>query len=65
MTPLTPTAGATVHVIDDDATLRDALSFLLTSRGVAAELFASAEDFLLAYHNGMRGCVLTDVRMGA
>ncbi|MEQ1696456.1 MAG: response regulator [Hyphomicrobiaceae bacterium] len=58
-------ADAKVYVVDDDAALRDALSFLLRSRGVDAIGFESAEDFLAAYHAGLRGCVLTDVRMGA
>lgn len=56
---------AKVYVVDDDVALRDALSFLLRSRGVEAMGFASAEAFLAAYHPGLRGCVLTDVRMGA
>ncbi len=56
---------AKVYVVDDDAALRDALSFLLRSRGVEAVGFASAEAFLEAYHPELRGCVLTDVRMGA
>jgi two-component system, LuxR family, response regulator DctR len=56
---------AKVYVVDDDAALRDALSFLLRSRGVEAVGFSSAEGFLETYHPGLRGCVLTDVRMGA
>ena len=56
---------AKVYVVDDDAALRDALSFLLRSRGVEAVGFSSAEAFLEAYHPDLRGCVLTDVRMGA
>jgi two-component system, LuxR family, response regulator DctR len=58
-------SGAKVYVVDDDAALRDALSFLLRSRGVEAIGFSSAEAFLEAYHSELRGCVLTDVRMGA
>lgn len=57
--------NAKVFVVDDDAELRDALAFLLRSRGVEAAGFESAEAFLEAFHPGLRGCVLTDVRMGA
>ena len=53
-----------VHVVDDDAPLREALIFLLGSRGVAATGYDSAEAFLAAFSADMRGCVLTDVRMG-
>ena len=54
-----------VYVVDDDETLRDALAFLLRSRGVEAVGFSSAEAFLEAFHPELRGCVLTDVRMAA
>jgi two-component system, LuxR family, response regulator DctR len=54
-----------VYIIDDDTDLRDALTFLLRSRGVEASAFASAEAFLDVFSPSLRGCVLTDVRMGA
>jgi two-component system response regulator DctR len=53
-----------VFVVDDDAALREAIAFLLASRGLAAVMFASAEEFLAAYRADLRGCILTDVRMG-
>jgi two-component system, LuxR family, response regulator DctR len=53
----------TVYVVDDDTTLRDAILFLLASRGVSATAFASAEEFLAAFTLELRGCLLTDVRM--
>ncbi len=52
------------YIIDDDAALRDALSFLLQSRGVAVKAYGSAESFLTSFSDQMRGCILTDVRMG-
>lgn len=54
---------ATVHVVDDDDAIRDALSWLLRSRGVPARTWPSAEAFLAEYSDGMRGCVVLDVRM--
>jgi two-component system response regulator DctR len=54
---------ATVHVIDDDDAIRDALGWLLRSRGVPARSWASAEGFLAKYSGEMRGCVVLDVRM--
>jgi two-component system response regulator DctR len=53
------------YVIDDDDALRDALSFLLQSRGVAVATFASAEAFLAHFHRGLRGCILADIRMAS
>jgi two-component system, LuxR family, response regulator DctR len=64
MTAPSLTANSKVYVVDDDAGLRAALSFLLKSRQVEAVTFASAEAFLEAYSPQMRGCILTDVRMG-
>ena len=53
-----------VHLVDDDGPLRDGLIFLLGSRGLAAAGYESAEAFLAAFSLELRGCVLTDVRMG-
>lgn len=52
-----------VYVVDDDAALRDALSFLLSSRNVSTSTFASGEAFLEMFTPELRGCVLTDIRM--
>jgi two-component system response regulator DctR len=56
-------AAATVHVVDDDDAIRDALAWLLRSRGVPARTWPSAEAFLAEYSDGMRGCLVLDVRM--
>jgi two-component system response regulator DctR len=50
------------HIVDDDEAIRDALSFLLRSRGVAARAYPSGEAFL-AGAGDARGCVVLDVRM--
>ncbi len=54
----------TVHVVDDDEAIRDALAWLLKSRGLLARTWGSAEAFLAAYSDAMEGCILLDVRMG-
>lgn len=53
----------TIFLIDDDASVRDALSLLLSLHGHATATFASAEDFLAAFDPGWRGCVVADIRM--
>jgi two-component system response regulator DctR len=53
----------TVHVVDDDDAIRDALAWLLRSRGLSARTWASAEAFLAAWSEGLRGCLVLDVRM--
>lgn len=51
-----------IHVIDDDAGLREALAFLLDVNGFDAAFYASATEFLEALPVA-DGCVLTDIRM--
>lgn len=53
----------TVFVVDDDASVRDALALLLSLQGHATAVFASAEDFLGALQPGWRGVVVADIRM--
>ena len=54
---------STVFLVDDDASIRDALSLLISLKGLRAAVFASAEDFLEVYDTGWRGCLLTDLKM--
>jgi len=53
----------TVFVVDDDASVRDSLSLLLSLRGHPTATFASAEDFLGAVAPDWRGCLVLDIRM--
>lgn len=53
----------TVFIVDDDASVRDAISLLLSLRGYTTATFASAEDFLAAVQPEWRGCVVLDIRM--
>jgi len=53
----------TVFIVDDDEAIRDALSWLLQSRGVEAQGFESAETFLNQWTPDMGGCLLLDIRM--
>jgi RNA polymerase sigma factor (sigma-70 family) len=53
----------TVFIVDDDASVRDSLSLLLSLRGYVTATFASAEDFLSAVRSDWRGCVVLDIRM--
>lgn len=53
----------TVFVIDDNASVRDALRWLFSSVGLEAQTFASAQTFLDAGPTDGAGCVVADVRM--
>jgi len=54
---------ATVYVIDDDPSVRDALGSLIRSVGLSVETFASAQSFLSGDHRERAGCMVLDVRM--
>lgn len=52
-----------VYVIDDEESVRLALSDLLASAGLTARTYSCAADFLLEAGSLSPGCVLADVRM--
>lgn len=52
-----------VHVVDDDEAVRDSISMLLDTVGIAHRLYGSAVEFLDAHGAGTRGCVVLDIRM--
>ena len=54
---------ALVHLVDDDEAIRDALSWLLKSRGIPSHTYDSAENFLAAWTPQMQGCIVLDMRM--
>lgn len=66
---LTPTElarvqqGVLVRIVDDDASLRDALRFVLETEGWRVVDYRSANDFFRGDAPSVRGCVVMDVRM--
>lgn len=55
--------GTAVFVVDDDASVRDAVKTLLRSVGLRAEVFGSAEEFLQAGLSETPSCLVLDVRL--
>ena len=56
-------AGATIFVIDDDASMREALKNLLRSVGLEVEAFGTAQEFLSSRRSEALGCLILDVRL--
>jgi len=52
-----------VYVVDDDASVREALSSLLRSMGLEVEAYGSAEAFLLEPISERPACLVLDVRL--
>jgi FixJ family two-component response regulator len=55
--------GPMVFAIDDDASMREALSRLFRSIGMRAQVFASASEFLLFKRPDAPACLVLDVRL--
>src|SRR5690242_3161534 len=52
-----------VFSIDDDASMREALSRLFRSIGMRSQIFASAQDFLIFKRPDAPACLVLDVRL--
>jgi FixJ family two-component response regulator len=52
-----------VFVVDDDSSIRDALTSLLRSVGLRVETFESARAFLTRQPSDVPGCLVLDVRL--
>lgn len=52
-----------VFVVDDDASIREAVGSLLRSVGIKAQLIGSAQEFLTSPKPDVPACLVLDVRM--
>jgi FixJ family two-component response regulator len=52
-----------VHIIDDDVSLRSALSSLFRSMGIETQVYGSAREFLDSETRHAPGCLVLDVRL--
>ena len=53
----------TVYVIDDDASTRELISWLMKRHSIACETFAEPRSFLKAYRPGGAACLILDLNM--
>jgi FixJ family two-component response regulator len=54
---------ATVWVVDDDVSVREALGSLIRSAGLRVETFVSAQEFLVRARTDGPNCLVLDVRL--
>lgn len=59
----TTSEPASVYVVEDDASMRDSLSLMLSLLGYRSAVFASAEAFLDACREDWTGCLVADLRL--
>jgi FixJ family two-component response regulator len=60
---VTTQTDSMVFVVDDDASIRDAVRSLLKSVGLRSESFGSTEEFVRAVRPEMPSCLVLDVRL--
>jgi FixJ family two-component response regulator len=58
-----PPGVLTVYIVEDDASVRDALGLMLGLAGFRTAFFADAEAFLAARREDWTGCVVADLRL--
>ncbi|HZZ94627.1 MAG TPA: response regulator [Usitatibacter sp.] len=63
MTMQTPAIPGVIHVVDDDAAFRTAISRVLTAAGHRPKLYPSAADYLSSHDPEGPACVVLDLRM--
>jgi FixJ family two-component response regulator len=63
MTKVTPELQPIVFVVDDDPSLRNALTNLFRSVGLRAEVFGSAPEFLQSQLPDVPSCLILDIRL--
>ncbi len=58
-----PTEKRKVFIVDDDLSVRRALSILLRTYDFVVEAFSSAEEFFSAVPSSLAGCLILDIHM--
>ena len=53
----------TVHLVDDDESIRRSVSFMLRTSGYLVKTYASGVEFLNEVKAAAPGCILLDVQM--
>ncbi len=53
----------TVYVVDDDASVRDSVCYLMESVGLTAKAYPSSIDFFDIYEDSGPSCLILDLRM--
>jgi FixJ family two-component response regulator len=63
VTEIAKTSGPQVFVVDDDLSMREALSSLIRAAGLSVETFSSGRTFLRRKRLDMPACLVLDVRL--
>ncbi len=60
---LLPADESTVYIVDDDASIRELMTWLMQANRIPVKTFANAQSFLDAYRPDSPGCLILDLYM--
>ncbi|MGB3071100.1 MAG: response regulator [Ottowia sp.] len=63
MTATASSLSPLIHLVDDDAAVRDSLALLIGTVGLRVETWADPQTFLAGFERGSIGAIVLDVRM--
>ena len=58
-----PDEKPTIHIVDDDPAVRDALGFVFSTEGYEVSGFENGDAFLAVAHDAPPSCVILDIHM--
>lgn len=61
--PTSPSPVPTVYIVDDDASIRELMTWLMQANGIPVVAFANAQSFLSVYQADAPGCLILDLYM--
>ena len=63
MTDSAPSLSPLIHLVDDDAAVRDSLSLLISTVGLRVQTWADPQSFMAGFDRASIGAIVLDVRM--
>ena len=63
MTDSTPSLSPLIHLVDDDAAVREGLALLISTVGLRVQAWADPQSFMAGFYRASIGAIVLDVRM--
>ena len=63
MTDSAPSLSPLIHLVDDDAAVREGLSLLIGTVGLRVQTWADPQSFMAGFDRASIGAIVLDVRM--
>ena len=63
MTDSTPSLSPLIHLVDDDAAVREGLALLISTVGLRVQTWADPQSFMTGFDRASIGAIVLDVRM--